>query len=102
MSATGQDFVFTVVFKTDNGTGMGQSRVTFQTPDGIGRDKYYLMDPQFTGQHTIKWDVTAAPDSTCVTNCEKWIPGSYSVTIGKYLCIYFYVSPCVAATCAYL
>jgi len=73
----------TVVYKTENGTGMGQSHINFQTPDGIGIDESYLLDPRFPGQHVIKWDGIATPDSTCTKNCEKWIPGIYSVTFGK-------------------
>ena len=73
-------------FTTLNGTGTGEISLLINTKDGIPLGQRVLSEPLDPGTYTDEWKVTAAPDPNCDPTqgpCEMWLPGNYSVQIGK-------------------
>lgn len=71
-----------------NGTGTGEYSVLIKTVDGIPLSEGDLKEPQPPGKYNIGWSVKAAPDPNCDPTqgpCEAWVPGNYTVEIGKKL-----------------
>lgn len=83
---SGNDFSVLLNFTTVKGTGTGEISLFIQTIDGIPLGERVLSEPLDPGNYTYNWKVTAAPDPDCDPTqgfCEMWIPGNYSVQIGK-------------------
>ena len=73
-------------FKTVNGTGTGIIALEIHTQDGIPIGDNQLMEPQDSGTYNAKWNSKAAPNPDCdptQSPCEMWLPGNYTVTVGK-------------------
>lgn len=73
-------------FTTVNGTGTGEDSLFIATVDGVPLGQSFLTEPQQPGIYAVTWDVRAAPDSNCDPSqgpCEMWLPGKYTVEIGK-------------------
>ena len=71
-----------------NGTGTGEYSLLINTVDGIPVGQNFLTEPQQPGSYNIGWDVKAAPDPDCDPTqgpCEMWLPGNYTIEIGKNL-----------------
>jgi len=85
-SCSGGDFEITMSFKTTNGTGTGEINLFMRTRDGIPVGDSELIEPQPPGTYHVRWDGTAAPNPDCDPTqgpCEMWLPGNYSVEVGK-------------------
>lgn len=76
-----------MVFSTKNGTGTGEIVMLIHTPDQIPLGKSTLEKPKDSGTYHVSWLGKAAPDEDCDPTqgpCEMWLPGNYSVEVGKY------------------
>ncbi len=85
---TGDPFEIAMSFKTVNGTGIGEIDMLVHTQDGIPVGQLKISEPHDPGTYTVKWDGEAKPDPDCDPTqsfCEMWIPGNYSVKVGKAL-----------------
>ena len=61
--------------------------MVIHTQDGIPLGQSQLNAPQNPGKYTVRWDGTASPDPKCDPDqgpCEMWVPGNYTVEVGKH------------------
>lgn len=85
-ACTGSDFEIDMSFQTVNGTGTGEVALEILTVDNIPLGDSQLLLPQDPGSYNAKWTVTAEADPDCDPTqgpCEMWLPGNYTVTVGK-------------------
>ena len=82
----GSSFEIAMSFKTANGTGTGEIGMDIKTMDGIPLGESELLKPQAPGTYNVKWQAKASPDADCDPTqgpCEMWLPGNYSIDVGK-------------------
>ena len=86
VSIAGSTFNISVAFSTKNGTGTGEIDVVIHTQDHLPLGQSELMKPKDSGTYHVFWLVKAEPDADCDPTqgpCEMWLPGNYSVEVGK-------------------
>ena len=71
-----------MTFNTANGTGTGEMAIFIETVDGIPYKDTEIICYS-PGTYGVGWTVNAKPDPVCKQPpCEKWLPGTYKVTLG--------------------
>jgi hypothetical protein len=79
-------FTASLQYVSANGTGTGELYIGVKTVDGIPLGDSFLIEAQKPGTYVDNINIQAKPDPECDPSqgpCEQWLPGKYTVEIGK-------------------